>query len=86
MIGVQITLKWLDIDIDLGDFLLIGPGSQLTHRELSKAQIIAQKIKKKSKIFGLTQIRLIFGLVFCIHFIISFFTLISNGEFFLSLY
>jgi hypothetical protein len=47
MIGVQITLKKLDIDIDSGDFVLIGPGSQPTHRELSKAQIIAQKIDKE---------------------------------------
>ncbi len=44
-IGIQITLKKLDIDIDNGDYVLIGPGFQPTiTRELSKAQIIAQKI------------------------------------------
>lgn len=44
LIGVQISLEFLDIDIDSGDFLLIGPGSETTPRELSKDQIIYQNV------------------------------------------
>ena len=44
IVGINITLEHLDIDIDKGDFLLIGPGSKATHRELSRAQIISDNI------------------------------------------
>lgn len=44
-LGINITLEQLNIDIDKGDFLLIGPGSNPTHRELSKAQIIAENVE-----------------------------------------
>ncbi len=49
-IGVQIKLKYLDIDVDSGDFVLIGAGSEPTPREQSKAQIIAQSIKNEKEV------------------------------------
>jgi hypothetical protein len=49
-IGLQIKLKYLDIDVDSGDFVLIGAGSEPIPREQSKAQIIAQSIKNEKEV------------------------------------
>ena len=44
-VGLKIHLDYLNIDVNAGDFVLIGPGSNPSHRELSNAQIIAENIQ-----------------------------------------
>ncbi|CAG2113245.1 unnamed protein product, partial [Medioppia subpectinata] len=47
-VGVIVVITKLDIDEDAGDFVLVGPGSEPTHRELSKAQIITKNIDEET--------------------------------------
>ncbi|CAG2172647.1 unnamed protein product [Oppiella nova] len=43
-VPIRIYIEYLDIDVDSGDYVVIGPGSQSKHRELSKTQIITENI------------------------------------------
>ncbi|XP_054169267.1 uncharacterized protein LOC128966438 [Oppia nitens] len=48
-VGLQVDLEHLDIDVAVGDYLLVGPGDKPTYRELSKAQIISENILKQEQ-------------------------------------
>ena len=48
-VGVIVEIKYLDLDFDKSDYLLIGPGENPVLWENTKAQIVSHKIETKSQ-------------------------------------